>query len=94
MFNICAHCSDNVCVFQAVVSCGVSCDHPAEAVDTCLSLFSTECPLLLLSAAVKLLFILSAIFSFSLIAVLNVLVIFLSYLVNLILFCFSLVLFD
>ncbi|XP_058622939.1 Fanconi anemia group A protein [Onychostoma macrolepis] len=44
-FNLTAH------FLKAVVSCGVSCDRPAEAVDACLSLFSTECPLLLLSAA-------------------------------------------
>ncbi|XP_043090431.1 Fanconi anemia group A protein [Puntigrus tetrazona] len=44
-FNITAH------FLKAVVSCGVSCDRPSEAVDECLSLFSTECPLLPLSAA-------------------------------------------
>lgn len=44
-FNLTAH------FLKAVVSCGVSCDRPAEAVDACLSLLSTECPLLSLSAA-------------------------------------------
>ncbi|XP_073687543.1 Fanconi anemia group A protein isoform X2 [Garra rufa] len=36
---------------KAVVSGGVSCDRPADAVNTCLSLFNTECPLLMMSAA-------------------------------------------
>uniref|UniRef100_A0A9J7XXZ4 Fanconi anemia group A protein n=2 Tax=Cyprinus carpio carpio TaxID=630221 RepID=A0A9J7XXZ4_CYPCA len=36
---------------KAVVSGSVSCDCPAEAVNVCLSLFNTECPLLPLSAA-------------------------------------------
>ncbi|XP_059402150.1 Fanconi anemia group A protein [Carassius carassius] len=36
---------------KAVVSGSVSCDCPADAVNLCLSLFLTECPLLLLSAA-------------------------------------------
>ncbi|XP_052400436.1 Fanconi anemia group A protein isoform X2 [Carassius gibelio] len=36
---------------KAVVSGSVSCDRPDEAVNLCLSLFHTECPLLLLSAA-------------------------------------------
>lgn len=43
-------------VFQAVVSGSVSCAGPADAVNACLSEFSTQCPLLLLSAAVKHLF--------------------------------------
>ncbi|XP_016419451.1 Fanconi anemia group A protein-like [Sinocyclocheilus rhinocerous] len=37
--------------FKAVVSGSVSCDRPVEAVNACLSLFNTECPLLPLSAA-------------------------------------------
>ncbi|RXN16371.1 Fanconi anemia group A isoform X1 [Labeo rohita] len=36
---------------KAVVSGGASCDRPEDAVNACVSLFNTECPLLTLSAA-------------------------------------------
>ncbi|KAL1247084.1 hypothetical protein QQF64_022460 [Cirrhinus molitorella] len=44
-FNLTAH------FLKAVVSASVSCDGPDDEVNTCLSLFITECPLLMLSAA-------------------------------------------
>ncbi|XP_051739050.1 Fanconi anemia group A protein isoform X2 [Ctenopharyngodon idella] len=44
-FNLTAH------FLKAVVSGSVSCAGPADAVNACLSEFSTQCPLLLLSAA-------------------------------------------